>query len=106
MVTGLWLVSAVAFFTPDLEGPGIALPGADKAVHLVMFAALTAAAAWCFGVRPVVVAAVLAYALAVEAVQGLLVDGRSASLLDLVADGIGITLALWTSARLRTGRGQ
>jgi hypothetical protein len=101
LLVGVWLLSALVFFTPEVDGPGLDLPGADKVVHVVVFAALTAAAGWCYGVRPAVVACLAGYGLAVEAVQGLLVPGRSASLLDVLADLVGIALALtlWKGAR-------
>ena len=88
------------------------MPGADKVVHAVLFAALTASAGWWYGVRPVVLALLLGYAITVEAVQGLLIPGRSASVLDVLADtvGIALTLTLWKGdgqpSQIPGGRGR
>ena len=91
------LLSGWAFFSPDPPGPDTGIPAGDKLAHLVIFAALTALSLWCgVAVRRTLLLVAL-YAVATEVVQGLAVSGRSASVLDLVADAAGITTAaaLW-----------
>jgi hypothetical protein len=87
------LVSLAVLFAPASDVP-VAPPGVDKLVHLLLFAALAITARWAgMGVR---LAAVLlpAYAAASELLQALPALGRSADLLDWVADAAGVLLGL------------
>ncbi|HVE98159.1 MAG TPA: VanZ family protein [Mycobacteriales bacterium] len=92
------VASAVALFTPEAPGPDLLdFRGADKVVHLGLFAVLAAATIWRFGREPRAVAALLGYAGASEVVQALWIEGRSGDVVDLVADVVGIALALSAS---------
>lgn len=97
------LLSLYVLFAPDPGGPDTALPGADKAVHLVLFALLAGTARWRYGGALLVLGAVLAYAPASEAVQALLLADRSGDLLDVVADVVGALVGWWLAPRLRRG---
>ena len=90
------LVSLVVLFAPSSGGSGP--PGSDKVVHLLLFAALAASTRWRFGALLPGLVAVAAYAPVSEAVQALLLPGRSGDLLDVVADLTGVALG-WTLAR-------
>ena len=93
------LLSFYVLFAPDPGGPDSDLPGADKLVHLLLFALLAAAARWRLGGRPAVLAAVLAYAALSEVVQGVWLPGRSGDLLDLLADAAGALVGSALAAR-------
>lgn len=96
------LLSLYVLFAPDPGGPDTELPGADKAVHLLLFALVAATARWRLGGRPAVLAAVLLYAALSEVVQGVALPGRSGDLLDLLADALGALLgSALASRRLR-----
>lgn len=93
--------SLVVLFAPADDVPGGLPPGTDKVVHTALFAAL----AWS-GLRAVagpgaVLAALTAYAVLSEVVQGLL--GRSRSGTDVLADLVGLALGwlLWRRTRER-----
>lgn len=86
------MLSAVALFAPTV-GDGGGLPHTDKVVHVLVFAGLTLAAGRRFGRGPVLLAALAAYAVGSEVVQGLFLADRSGSPLDVVADLIGVALA-------------
>ena len=90
------LVSLVVLFAPSAGGAGI--PGADKAVHLLLFAALAATARWRFGALLPVLLAVAAYAPFSEFVQALALSGRSGDPLDVAADLTGAALG-WVWGR-------
>ncbi|WNV74407.1 VanZ family protein [Geodermatophilus sp. DSM 44513] len=96
------LVSFAVLFAPADDVPS-SPPGVDKAVHLLLFAALAVSGRWA-GARPAVLAAALvAYAAVSEVVQGLPALGRSASVADGVADVAGVLagLLLWSRAGRR-----
>lgn len=95
------LLSVYVLFAPD-PGGAPRFTGADKVVHLVLFALLAASARWRCGPRPTVWLAVAAYAVVSELVQGLLLDGRSGDPADVVADLVGVVLGWW-SLRVRRG---
>ena len=98
------LLSLYVLFWPRASAPP-PFPGADKLVHLVLFALLAAAARWRFGRSLPVAVAVAAYAPVSEFVQGLLLPGRSGDPLDARADlvgaALGWVLAGWALARRR-----
>ncbi|WP_341856784.1 VanZ family protein [Brachybacterium sp. GPGPB12] len=90
---------------------GIGLPGLDKAVHLLLFAATVFTAgrvlapARRFPIGWVVVAA-LVHALVVELVQHAAIPGRSGDPLDVLFDVVGIALGLglWAGERIAAPR--
>ena len=97
-------MSLYALFWPEPGGSGVTVPGADKAVHALVFALLAATARLRFGTAATVLAAVLAYAALSEVVQALLLAGRSGDLLDLVADAAGAGAGWLLVGRLHAGR--
>ena len=97
------LVSLVVLFAPADDVPA-ALPGVDKLVHLLLFAALAVSGRWA-GARAGVLGALLVlYAAVSEVVQGVTALERSASVADWVADAIGVLAGLlgWAWAGRRT----
>jgi VanZ family protein len=93
------VLSLYVLLWPDPVGAGTGPPGADKAVHLLLFAALTASARLRFGPSRAVLAALVGYAAVSEVVQALLLSQRSGDLLDLVADLLGVALGWWATGR-------
>jgi hypothetical protein len=87
------LASVVVLFLPA-SGVPTAPPGTDKAVHLLVFAALAGTGRWAGLPRLPLGAGLVAYAVGSELVQGLTPLGRSMSLADVVADLVGILLGL------------
>ena len=94
------LLSAYVLFWPSPAGAGLPVPGADKAVHLVLFLLLAGTAGLRFGAGAAVLAAVLAYAAGSELVQSVLLAERSGDLHDLLADAVG-ALVGWQLVRRR-----
>ena len=90
-------------FWPDPGGSGVSVPGADKAVHALLFALLAGTARLRFGSARAVLAALLAYAVVSEVVQALLLVRRSGDLLDLVADVAGAALGWLLVGRATAG---
>ena len=87
------LVSLAVLFAPASDVPS-APAGADKLVHLSLFAALTVTGRWA-GVRRGPLAGLLVlYAVASELLQSLAVIGRSTSPADGLADVAGVLLGL------------
>ena len=98
----LVVIAAIAYLTlvpsPLPEPPTPLFDGADKVVHGLMFLVL----AWCLNRdisrRKLLVAAVAAFALAtaygglIEVLQGTMQLGRSADVLDFVADVAGAAI--------------
>ena len=94
------LVSLGVLFAPGDEVPA-ALPGVDKVVHLLLFAALAVTGRWA-GIRPLPLAVGLAgYAAASEVLQALAPLARSGSVADLAADLAGVAVGLlgWSALR-------
>ena len=94
------LASLYVLFWPEPAGGGVGVPGADKAVHLLLFAALAATARLRFGGARSLLAALVVYAVVSEVVQALLLARRSGDLLDVVADLLGVALGWWAAGRL------
>ena len=94
------LVVLYAPAVPDVPGTGV--PGADKVVHAAVFAAVTLAALRA-GLSGWVVAAYgLAHAGVSEALQHVLLAGRTGDGADVVADVAGVVaglLAAWWLSR-------
>ena len=99
------LVSVAVLFAPGDDVPA-ALPGVDKVVHLLLFAALAVTGRWA-GLRPPALAVGLAgYAAVSEVLQAVLPLARSGSVADLAADlaGVAVGLAGWhAGSALRRG---
>jgi VanZ family protein len=94
------LLSLYVLFWPEPAGAGAGPPGADKVVHLLLFAGLAATARARFGSAPQVLVAVGVYATLSELVQALALSQRSGNLLDLVADLAGAALGWYAARRL------
>ena len=94
------LVSLVVLFSPSDGGVSL-FPGSDKLVHLSLFAGLAATTRWRFGPLPVALAALGAYAVVSEVVQGALLASRSGDPVDVVADLVGVGLGWLAATRLR-----
>lgn len=85
--------------------PETLFPQSDKVAHLLYFALLWVmarragfAAAWPLAL------ALLGYGVFIEVAQALSRTGRSASLSDVAADCVGITLAWWLTRRRSAGQ--
>ena len=93
------VVSVVLLFAPSgPDGPGV--PGLDKVVHAAIFLAVAGTARWRFGPTPVLLAAVVGYAVLSEVVQGALLSGRSGDPYDVVADLVGAAAGWLLAGRL------
>jgi VanZ family protein len=77
-------------------------PGADKVVHLLLFALLAATARWRFGSASWLLAAVAGYAVVSEVVQGAALADRSGDAYDVLADLLGAVLG-WLAPAVRRG---
>lgn len=93
------LLSLYVLFAPD-PGGAPRFEGADKLVHLVLFALLALTARLRLGAGTAVWATVAAYAVVSELVQGLALERRSGDPIDVVADLVGVGLG-WFAARDR-----
>lgn len=100
-------VNATVVFLPSTGGVPL-FPGADKVIHVAIFAAVGAT-----GVRTGLRAGPLAaglvtYAGATEVIQAVALAGRTGDVRDWLADAAGVALGIavgrWT-LRLRTGLG-
>jgi VanZ family protein len=94
------LLSLYVLFWPSPAGGGVAVPGADKAVHAGLFLLLTGTAALRFGAVLPVLALALVYAGASELVQAALLAERSGDAWDVLADAVG-AVAGWLLVRRR-----
>ena len=99
------VVSLVVLFTPGDDVPA-ALPGVDKLVHLLLFAALAGSGRWAGARAGVLGVLLVAYAAVSELVQGVSALERSASVADWAADVVGVLAGLlawaWAARRSRT----
>ena len=91
------MLSAWVLFGPVGAGDG-PFPGADKVVHVVLFALLALTTRWWAGATRTALVLLVAYAVGSEVVQGVLLDARSGDALDVVADLVGVALG-WVGAR-------
>ena len=78
-------------------------PGADKVVHLLLFALLAASARWRFGGGLPVLALVAVYAVVSEVVQAVALAERSGDPVDVVADLLGAGLGWLAAGRVGWG---
>ena len=92
------VVHVAVLYAPEVPATGaVGVPGADKLAHVAVFALVVALAVKAgFPVRWVVPLA-LAHAVVSEAVQHLLLPGRSGDPWDVVADVVGVGLG-WAAA--------
>ncbi len=90
-LAGVAALSLVLLFAPGGGGEPL-FTGDDKVVHLLLFAALAAAARWRCGPSTAALLAVAAYAPVSELVQAALLPSRSGDPLDVVADLVGVVL--------------
>jgi VanZ family protein len=107
MLLAVVMVAGVLFAVRPLTSPyspETLFPQSDKVAHLLYFALLWVmarragfAAAW-----PIALA-LLGYGVFIEVAQALVPTGRSASLADVAADAVGITLAWWRTRRRSAG---
>ena len=93
------LVSVYVLFWPR-QGGATLFEHSDKVVHAVLFGLLAVTTRWRFGGRPALLAAVAAYAVLSEVVQGVLLPERSGDALDVVADLVGAAVG-WAALRRR-----
>jgi VanZ family protein len=97
------MVSVVVLFSPA-SGVPAAPPGVDKVVHLGLFA-LLAVTGGVAGLPGLWLAVGLAgYAVASEVLQAELPIGRSGDVLDVLVDGVGISVGLLLVAGVRALR--
>jgi VanZ family protein len=96
-------LSLYVLFTPRAAGDGL-FPYADKVVHALLFAALAGTTRWRFGPVVAGLAAVAAYAVVSELVQGVLLSSRSGDPYDVVADLLGAAAGWLLATRLLTRR--
>ena len=112
-VLALALLANIGFYLPEVRGSavGAALPGADKIVHVAVFALTVWAAGRLLAPRRrfpmgwVVIIAIL-HAGLIELIQGVALPDRAADPADALADVIGIALGvgLWLVERERARR--
>ena len=97
MALAAWLLIA-----PDISPPSD-IPFKDKIFHFVAFGCLTGPAVLAIGRRllPFWLTHMLALAAGIEVVQALGHQGRSASIVDFLAGGLGIAVAAWVALAIR-----
>lgn len=97
------LLIAITWLALSPAPPRTVDTGWDKSNHAIAFAALAFTAVWALWPRPrqwlLLVVALLAYGGAIEVAQSF-VPPRSGDWLDLLADGLGITIGLIAAAPL------
>ena len=91
------VVSLVVLFAPSGVGTPV-FPGADKVVHLLLFAALAATTRWRFGAAAAALGAVAGYAVLSEVLQATVLADRSGDAYDVAADLLG-AVGGWLLAR-------
>ena len=101
LAVGSWML-----FTPTPDSPAL-FPNADKIVHGLMFGVFAATGLLARISRRYLVPGLAAYAVASELVQRQLLPTRAGDLRDVVADLVGIALAVaavgWVQARAGAG---
>ena len=95
------LLSLVVLFAPSADETPT-FPGADKFVHLLLFALLAGTTRWRFGAALSGLVIVAAYAVVSELIQGFALPGRSGDPLDVVADLAGVAAGWLLACRLLT----
>jgi VanZ family protein len=91
---GVTLVVLAFLWAPPPPDPKLDIPHLDKYLHLGLFFAV--AASWCWAKMPAlrVLGFGIALGIVTEIVQGTLPWPRTPDVLDVVADAIGIAIAL------------
>jgi VanZ family protein len=107
----LWTAFIIsALVRPPAEIPRfewLVYPGADKAIHAILFFVEAALLRWSFSEinrKKQVVFIIIFCALlggGLELVQHQFVEGRSGDAFDFIADVVGALAALWLSAKLK-----
>lgn len=97
-----WLAlfySCFMFFSTGVDS-GIEIPHIDKVMHFVTFAGLSFLLdfAYALGYKSLLIFTA-SYGLAVELIQGM-IDGRSASIADYIADLAGGIFYVWVGSRI------
>jgi hypothetical protein len=97
------LVSLAVLFMPGADVPS-APPGADKVVHVCLFAVLAVTGGWAGIGRGALARLLVLYATVSELIQGIPALHRDASVGDWVADVCGglLGLLVWALLRRRT----
>ncbi|MFC7406314.1 VanZ family protein [Georgenia alba] len=95
LVLALAIQLLVLYLPQTPDAPGVTVPGLDKAVHLMVFGAVTLAGLLAGLPRVVVVGYGVAHAVVSELVQHLLLADRSGDVLDVLADLVGVAAAVW-----------
>ena len=104
-----WLFAAavvgqlVVLYAPRAPSSG-GVPGLDKVVHVLVFAAVLGLGWWAGAPRPLVLVVSVVQAPVSELLQWTLLPHRSGDLLDLVADLVGCALGWWVARRVMMGR--
>ncbi|MBZ2196316.1 VanZ family protein [Ruania sp. N2-46] len=91
----------LALYWPRVDIPGDGVPGTDKAVHVLIFAAVMATGLLAGIPAKWLALGLAAHAVLSELIQHLALPNRSGDLLDLVADLVGIALGWYVIAYVR-----
>ncbi|QCH23037.1 VanZ family protein [Mycobacteroides salmoniphilum] len=97
---GAFAVACLLLFTPGGAVPS-GPPGADKVAHVLIFAMLAVSSRFARIGEKITLAWVLAFAACSEVIQALWVPHRDGSLLDLLADAVGLLTGLWLWQKTR-----
>ncbi|TDZ81336.1 VanZ family protein [Mycobacteroides salmoniphilum] len=97
---GAFAVACLLLFTPGGTAPS-GPPGADKVVHVLIFGMLAVSSRFARIGEKATLAWVLAFAACSEVIQALWVPRRDGSLLDLLADAVGLLTGLWLWKKIR-----
>jgi VanZ family protein len=101
LLPGAVVVHLAVLYWPDPPDTGVAVPGLDLLVHVVVFGAVAVCAVRA-GVRPaVVVGVLLAHAVVSELLQAYAVPERTGDWRDALADAVGTLVGVLVA---RTGR--
>ncbi len=94
------LVVLYAPRAPSADG----VPGLDKVVHVLVFAAVLGLGWWAGAPRPLVLVVSVVQAPVSELLQWAVLPNRSGDLLDLAADLVGCALGWWVARRVMMAR--
>ncbi|TDZ42058.1 VanZ like family protein [Mycobacteroides franklinii] len=99
---GAFAVACLLLFTPGGTVPS-GPPGADKVAHVLIFAMLAACSRFAKIDEKRTLTWVLVFAASSEVIQALWIPRRDGSLLDLLADAIGLLTGLLLWRKIRRG---